>query len=211
MFASDVIGRGMDFPNIGLVIQLGLPASAEQYIHRVGRTARAGKDGRAIIVLFENESFFVRINKQLPIQKYPLDIATEANTSAATLAEAFARVDNSTKSKAYQAFLGFNKSFMKRLRVDAPSLVQLANNYAEAMGCSDPPMIDKKIVGKMGLKGVPGLRVGSEKASLDNDASFTSTMYSGALQDKGSHGKSRGRGSKRRGGPSEGESRVRKR
>lgn len=67
MFASDVIGRGMDFPKVGHVFQLGLPASGEQYVHRVGRTARAGNDGRAVILLNENESYFPRINKQLPI------------------------------------------------------------------------------------------------------------------------------------------------
>ena len=34
MFASDVIGRGMDFTNVDLVIQVGLPSSGEQYVHR---------------------------------------------------------------------------------------------------------------------------------------------------------------------------------
>ena len=49
---------------------------------------------------------------------------------------------------------------MKKLRLDAPGLVRVANEYASTMGCVEPPMIEKKIVGKMGLKGVAGLRVG---------------------------------------------------
>ena len=50
---------------------------------------------------------------------------------------------------------------MKKMRLDAPGLVRMANEYAAAMGCPEPPMIEKKIVGKMGLKGVQGLRVGT--------------------------------------------------
>ncbi|KAF2664362.1 DEAD-domain-containing protein [Microthyrium microscopicum] len=161
LFASDVVGRGMDFPNVGLVIQLGLPSNAEQYIHRVGRTARAGNDGRAVIVLTEAESYFARINKKLAIIPYPTNIQAEAAESATAVSSAFDSVDMLTKSKAYQAFLGFNKTFMKNLRTDNGGLVAMANEYAEAMQCPEQPMIDKKIVGKMGFKGVRGLRVGT--------------------------------------------------
>lgn len=45
MFTSDVSARGMDYPDISMVIQVGLPESKAQYIHRLGRTARAGKSG----------------------------------------------------------------------------------------------------------------------------------------------------------------------
>ncbi|KAF2474036.1 DEAD-domain-containing protein [Lindgomyces ingoldianus] len=163
LFASDVVGRGMDFPNVGLVIQLGLPSSTEQYIHRVGRTARAGKDGRAVMVLFENEAFFVNVNKTLPIKPYPAEIISDLTQYNPTIEQGFMGVDEEAKAKAYQAFLGYNKTYLKKLRLDAKGLVQLANQYAEAMGCPEPPLIEKRTVGKMGLKGVPGLRIGSRR------------------------------------------------
>ena len=47
------------------------------------------------------------------------------------------------------------------MRLDSTGLVCMANEYAFAMGCPEPPMIEKKIVGKMGLKGVKGLRIGA--------------------------------------------------
>ena len=47
LICSDVAARGMDFPGVTHVIQVGLPPSEEQYIHRIGRTARAGKTGEA--------------------------------------------------------------------------------------------------------------------------------------------------------------------
>ena len=44
--ASDVAARGVDYPNVSLVIQLGVPSNRDQYIHRTGRTGRAGKSGK---------------------------------------------------------------------------------------------------------------------------------------------------------------------
>ncbi|KAH9859931.1 hypothetical protein IAQ61_011714 [Plenodomus lingam] len=161
LFASDVVGRGMDFPNVGLVIQLGLPTSTNQYVHRVGRTARAGKDGRAVIILYEQESFFPRISKTLPIKPYPVDIVSRLPKHEAEITRAFTNVDETAKSKAYQAFLGYNKTFLKKLELTSVQLVRLANEYARTMGCPEPPMIEKSTIGKMGLKGVPGLRIGS--------------------------------------------------
>ncbi|RMZ70885.1 atp-dependent rna helicase [Pyrenophora seminiperda CCB06] len=168
LFASDVVGRGMDFPNVGLVIQVGLPSTTDQYIHRVGRTARAGKDGRAVLVLFEQESFFLRqLNKMIPIKPYTVDILSRLAPYQDKIDQAFINVQEDSKSKAYQAFLGYNKTFVKKLQISTADLVRLANDYARSMGCPEPPMIDKKIVGKMGLKGVQGLRIGSRQVSHD--------------------------------------------
>ncbi|KAF2866501.1 P-loop containing nucleoside triphosphate hydrolase protein [Massariosphaeria phaeospora] len=161
LFASDVVGRGMDFPNVGLVIQLGLPSAADQYVHRVGRTARAGKDGRAVMILFSNEAFFVNANPALPIKPYPTDLVSKAPEYQRVIDSALTHVEEEAKAKAYQAFLGYNKTYLKKLRLDTKGLVQLANEYARAMGCPEPPLIEKRVVGKMGLKGVPGLRIGT--------------------------------------------------
>lgn len=55
MICTDVASRGLDLPNINYVIEYDPPFSADDHLHRVGRTARAGKDGRTLIFLLPGE------------------------------------------------------------------------------------------------------------------------------------------------------------
>ncbi|KAJ6151179.1 P-loop containing nucleoside triphosphate hydrolase protein [Penicillium chermesinum] len=173
LFASDVIGRGMDFPNVDLVIQVGLPSSGEQYVHRVGRTARAGNDGRAIIILTQGESFFLRNNRQLPISAHPQTdaINAEAPSFHDAVMNAMYSLDEETKQRAYSSYIGFfaGSGLLKQLRIDKTELVQLANNLAiKGMGCPEPPPMEKKVIHKMGLKGVPGFNYATGGDSSGN-------------------------------------------
>lgn len=55
LVATDVAARGLDFPDVDLVIQCDLPNDWEQYLHRSGRTARAGRAGMALLMLTPRE------------------------------------------------------------------------------------------------------------------------------------------------------------
>lgn len=53
------------------VFQVGMPSDREQYIHRLGRTGRKGKQGEGILLLAPWEEFFVSSIKDLPVSKAP--------------------------------------------------------------------------------------------------------------------------------------------
>lgn len=165
LFATDVVGRGMDFPNVTLVVQVGLPISSDAYTHRVGRTARAGKDGRAIILLTEAESYFIHANRKFPITNYPgSGDVLQDKAAASKVSQAMESIEQETKTKAYIAYLGFMKSVVKNLKTDNAGLVQIANELAlKGMKLTETPEVESRVVGKMGLKGVAGLRVTKSK------------------------------------------------
>ena len=79
MIATDIAARGIDINDLGLVINYDLPEKDEIYIHRIGRTARAGKEGKAITLCTSAETYNVRgieklINQKIKVidHKYPM-------------------------------------------------------------------------------------------------------------------------------------------
>ncbi|KAK4797823.1 hypothetical protein SAY86_030149 [Trapa natans] len=155
LVTSDVSARGVDYPDVTLVIQIGLPADREQYIHRLGRTGRKGKEGQGILMLAPWEEFFLSTVRDLPITEAPVP-SVDPETKK-KVEKSLSHVEMKSKESAYQAWLGYYNS-NKKIGSDKSKLVELANDFSRCMGLDTPPAIPKLVIGKMGLRNVPGLR-----------------------------------------------------
>ena len=181
---------GVDYPDITGVIQFGLPESRDQYIHRLGRTGRAGKEGKGILVLAPFEKKFVSeslggldvpANGEITqLLNAPLDEEMEHDVS---------RVLNRIRSgdailtlsaqQAYQAFIGYYRGHLKKTSLkSAEQLVDVANEYARHMGLKEVPGITKKAARNMGIINLPNIRI------AENDE-FTQKKQGGRSNNNG--------------------------
>ncbi len=107
LVATDIAARGIDVIGIELVINYDIPDDAENYVHRIGRTGRAGHEGRAISFATPEQSIGVRniekiIKTALPILGHP-DFPKEQFISS------------SKEAKSYQSrYKGKGKSFSRK-------------------------------------------------------------------------------------------------
>ena len=73
LVATDIASRGIDVPEVDLVVQMELPLEPESYIHRIGRTARAGKGGRAVAFVSPEERILIKPVERLIRKTIPFD------------------------------------------------------------------------------------------------------------------------------------------
>lgn len=163
LFSSDVTARGMDYPDVTSVIQVGIPSSTEQYVHRIGRTARIGKGGSGVLLLCQFERFMVRKiqREKLPlVERKPAnpDILSQIQRENIGIALQIVLEDTQLITRAYQSWLGFYKTYLRLIGWSSQELVDKANWWiCGVIGSPRPPALKKRTIGKMGLRGVRGL------------------------------------------------------
>ncbi|MCJ1477475.1 hypothetical protein MMC13_006147 [Lambiella insularis] len=178
MFSSDVTARGMDFPNVTHVIQIGLPTSRDTYIHRVGRTARGDKTGEGWVFIspLEMREAQTRLNK-LPLQPdqslntAQIDMTKDAQVPA-DVAQTLTQVVDATrlvpmlmKANAYLATFGCFSWFQRK-----QDLVDAMNQRSKyEWGLETPPSVAPGIAQKLGLRRVSGLNFGVREPRDFND------------------------------------------
>ncbi len=90
LVATDIVARGIDIDEIGLVINFDVPHDPEDYIHRIGRTARASADGVAITFVSDSEQGkFHRIEEFIEEEVYKIPLPSELGEAPTYNPQAF--------------------------------------------------------------------------------------------------------------------------
>ncbi|KAG0021450.1 hypothetical protein BGZ80_002367 [Entomortierella chlamydospora] len=186
LFTSDVSARGVDYPGVGLVIQVGAPLSLDHYIHRIGRTGRGnGKNlkdnggesshGEGILILGELDQGFI----EYQLKPSPLSTVIEQehkydDWESVMLGEnldrgykrAISKVDEKLAKSAYTAFLGYNLTVGPRIgNTDRRKILESADKYIAAFGIEERPAVSTSFLERMGFmkQHVPAIENGEEE------------------------------------------------
>jgi ATP-dependent RNA helicase DDX10/DBP4 len=111
LFATDVAARGLDFPAVDWVVQVDCPEDADTYIHRVGRTARYDKEGRAVLFLdpSEEEGMLERLEaKKVPIER--INVREKKQASIKNQLQSMSFQDPQLKYLGQKAFASYVRS-----------------------------------------------------------------------------------------------------
>jgi ATP-dependent RNA helicase MSS116 len=162
MFASDVIARGIDFPDVTLVVQFG-STDVSQYEHRVGRTGRAGKSGEALLIVSDLEKEMVRALGSMPMHAAKVSSGITHGLTAASAftrpAELKAAMDSvmadaelrKTARSAYRALLGSYSAKRGLLKLKKDGILELAGDILLSAGLDEVPEVSPETMKKMGL------------------------------------------------------------
>ncbi|KAH8336129.1 hypothetical protein KR074_003590 [Drosophila pseudoananassae] len=158
LLATDVVGRGIDVPDVKLVVQYTPPQTTADFVHRVGRTARAGRKGRAVLFLAPSESQFVRHleKKRIRIQQGDMYAYLQAlmpkDDEAKTVQEAASNLQHKFQSlleddrelhdkscKAFVSWMKFYSTFPKELKPIFNVRIAHMGHFAKSFALKEAP------------------------------------------------------------------------
>ncbi|KAL2871886.1 P-loop containing nucleoside triphosphate hydrolase protein [Aspergillus lucknowensis] len=175
LFSSDVTARGMDFPDVTHVIQIGVPRGRADYVHRLGRTARANKTGEGWVFLHPAEKrAFNRLCHDIPINvdntslsAAQLDLTNPASLEYADpelvqivrqVQHAAQRVSPKVRSEACSTHM----IYVRGVFANKQQIASAMNDYAiHGFKLDSPPAFSPGLALKLGIRAQDGFVIRS--------------------------------------------------
>lgn len=137
LLCTDVLARGVDIPEVDWVLQWEPPSNAAAFVHRVGRTARQGSEGNALIMLLPSEDAYVNFltrNQKVSLKEIELELPEQKLTEILHTLHQLQQKDRATFDKANRAFVSHVQAYSKHecnliLRLKDLDLGKVATSY----------------------------------------------------------------------------------
>lgn len=116
LFCTDLAARGLDFPDIDLVVQFDAPQDPASFVHRCGRTARSGRVGTALMMLAPQEEAYIDFIRGRMIPISPLEEQPAGKFSSATLHSELIKVNSEDREmyeKSLRAFVSYMRFYQE--------------------------------------------------------------------------------------------------
>ncbi|CCE65875.1 hypothetical protein TPHA_0N00940 [Tetrapisispora phaffii CBS 4417] len=146
LFATDVVARGIDFPSVDWVVQLDCPEDVDTYIHRVGRSARYGKQGKSLIMLTpqEQDAFLKRLQMR-KIEPSKLNIKQSKKRSIKAQLQSLLFIDPELKYLGQKAFISYIRSIYIQKDKEVFKFDEIpTEEFAASLGLPGAPKIKMK-------------------------------------------------------------------
>jgi len=138
LFCTDVAARGIDIPDVEWIVQLAAPKDPDFFVHRVGRTARAGRKGGALLFVAPHEAAYIELlrGRGVPLKELPneqIDMPAVADILAHM--KRLSTQDRDLLEGSSTAFMSFLKAYKEHMlqyifRIKDLDLGSVARSYA---------------------------------------------------------------------------------
>lgn len=117
LLATDVAARGIDVEAVQWIVQVDPPTDPAAFVHRIGRTARAGQSGRAVVLLLPHEDGYLPFleKRGIQLEELPDELRVDEETASSTLkrCKRVVETDRAVMLKSTKAFLSFVRAYQE--------------------------------------------------------------------------------------------------
>jgi len=117
LLATDVAARGIDVEAVQWIVQVDPPTDPAAFVHRIGRTARAGQSGRALVLLLPHEDGYLPFleKRGIQLEELPDELRVEDEAALTTLkrCKRMVETDRAVMLKSTKAFLSFVRAYQE--------------------------------------------------------------------------------------------------
>lgn len=157
LLTTDVSSRGVDYPDVSLVVQHGSPDNEDTYIHRLGRTGRAGKQGKGVQVVLPFEKKLIgKLSRRGMVEnsellRPPRDRQLMVGKPVQAIRSGDALLTPAAEG-AYRSFLACYVERAPEFGVHVSEIVDAAVAFSRSVGLSREPGLDEKTAVRLGIE-----------------------------------------------------------